>query len=221
MWKGRARVSTRLIAVLVVALGVVVPRTGAAEETGMTVQPLPSAPPQPPPYPQYPQSPPYMQPYAPPQGAYLWMPPRAFREGDPVPPGFHVEEEPRHGMVVAGWTLLLVSYGISVIVAAGVQGNNGGDWLYAPIVGPWALLATRSYNGCSSTATESGGLGCVGDVYAVMGLVVDGLLEGAGAALLIVGYADSKSVLVRNAPAFRVAPMRMGSGNGVGLTWAF
>src|SRR4029079_10831634 len=35
---------------------------------------------------------------------------RAWREGDPIPPGYHVEERPRSGLIVAGSIMIGVPY---------------------------------------------------------------------------------------------------------------
>src|SRR5262249_48225009 len=67
-----------------------------------TLPPVQTPPPQAPP----PQAPP---PQAPQRGQW--------RPGDPAPPGYHVEEKPRTGLVVAGAILAGVPYFFSVVAA--------------------------------------------------------------------------------------------------------
>ncbi len=112
--------------------------------------PTPSQPPptptQPPPYPpqqyqqpqpQYQQpQPQYQQPqYQQPQPQPQAPPPRRrpYAEGDPVPEGFHVEETPRKGLVIAGFIVLGIPYGISALTAISAKGSNETNWLFVPL----------------------------------------------------------------------------------------
>jgi hypothetical protein len=61
----------------------------------------------------------------------------------------------------------------------------------------------------------------VADIFVVMGLVADGVMQATGATLLIVGLAATKSVLVRDDQAIRIAPMRIGTGYGTGIVGTF
>jgi hypothetical protein len=191
------------------------PRANAAEPASeVYVQPLP-----PPPQPTYPQSP---YPAQPQYQAPPWTPPPRYEGADRVPPGYHIEDEPRHGLVVAGWTLLLVPYALGAVTALGTKGDNQSSWLYAPVIGPWFVLAGRSYAGCDQSSADVGsGLGCVADVFAVMGLIVDGVLQAAGVTLLALGYLNPRHELVRDQPALRIFPARVGTGEGIGLRLTF
>jgi hypothetical protein len=78
-------------------------------------------------------------------------------------------------------------------------------------------MGRRTY-GCNLDATNSTtgqSLTCVADIFVVMGLIFDGIVQDAGGALLLAGYVATKPGLVRNYAALRV-PMRIGSGMGVG-----
>jgi hypothetical protein len=101
--------------------------------------------------------------------------------------------------VVAGWVLFLTGYGIGGLGAIGASEGNESGWLFAPVVGPWMTLGRRSYSGCDQT-DNTNGLGCVGDVFATMGLIVDGVLQLAGVTLLTVGYLAPKRTLVAGPP---------------------
>jgi hypothetical protein len=195
--------------------------------------------PYPPPQQQYEPQPQYPYPYQPqpayapqPQYQYQYQPPpkpRPYRDGDPIPVGYHVEERSRSGLVTGGWVLLLVPYGISALSAIGTRGDNATSWLYAPVIGPWFVLGNRNYSGCQNSTSGNGSTsnsanddaGCPGDIFAVMGLIIDGILQAGGIAMLLVGYLDTKHVVVRDEPALRILPMRIGTGHGVGLALTF
>jgi hypothetical protein len=79
----------------------------------------------------------------------------------------------------AGATTFVVTYGVSVIVAA--TSDNGGDkYLYYPIAGPWIDLANR--DACNSAASGW----CNEGTYKTL-LVIDGILQAAGVAGVVAG----------------------------------
>lgn len=158
----------------------------------------------------------------PPQGPA--PPPRSpWRVGDPIPAGYHVEEKPRAGLVTAGFLVAGIPYGISAITAWAAYGKNESGWLLVPFAGPWVTLGRRAYtcNPDASNQTTSQSLGCVGDIFAVMGLVTDGMMQVAGGALLLAGYVATKPGLVPNDVTFRVLPMSIGTGAGAGAVGTF
>jgi hypothetical protein len=59
---------------------------------------------------------------------------------------------------------------------------------------------------------------CLADVFVVMGLIADGIMQTAGGTLLLIGYMNPKRELVREHARVRVRPMRVGSGYGIGAT---
>ena len=141
-----------------------------------------------------------------------------------MPPGYHVEEKPRSGLVTAGIIVTAIPYSFSVMGALEANFRNESVWLVVPFAGPWLTMGRRSY-GCdkvneqNKSAKES--LQCVGDVFLVMALITDGIIQTTGGALLLAGYVATKPTLVRDGPAFRIAPTRVGSGYGVGVVGAF
>ena len=168
-------------------------------------------------------APPYQQPQYP---QYQQMPPpytsprSRWRDGDPVPPGYHVEEKPRSGLVTGGLIMVLVPYSIGAFAAISAKFGNESTWLLAPVVGPWLTMGARNYFSCP----RSGGgdtLGCAADVFVVMGLVVSGVVQAAGATLLLVGVLNPKPTLVHDDTSLRVRPMTIGSGYGLGLQAGF
>jgi hypothetical protein len=174
------------------------------------------APPQsyPPPPQSYPQGyPPPPQGYPPPQSypqrypapppastAYGYQAPYElpYRAGQPVPSGYRLVEEPRYGLVTAGYLAAGIPYGIGLVVALSTDFDNGTEWLAVPFAGPWLTLGQRRYH-CdeSSSGNSDDAAGCLGDVFVVMGLVMDGLIQAAGGALLLTGYLSTKKTLIR------------------------
>jgi hypothetical protein len=146
-----------------------------------------------------------------------------YRRGKPIPPGYHVEERSRDGMVVAGAVLFALPFAGGIVAAVASQGQNETGWLYAPLIGPWFTLGLRRYTGaCGRTsASDSDSMQCLDDIFVVMGLITDGLLQITGGTLMLVGNFVSKKVLVRDDAALRVVPMQVGSGYGLGVRAGF
>ena len=149
-------------------------------------------------------------------------PPGTWHEGDPVPRGYHVEGKPRDGLVTAGWITTGIPYFFSVIAALSASEQNESGWLFVPFAGPWMTMGRRAYS-CTDAPNQSTSqsLGCVADVFVVMGLIADGVAQAAGGTLLFVGYVATKPGLVRNDEAVRVLPMRVGTGMGAGVIGRF
>jgi hypothetical protein len=176
--------------------------------------PPPAAAPPPPP-------PQYVLTY--PQPAYVTPAPRGpWHPGEPAPPGYHVEDKPRAGLVTAGLIVTAIPYAFSVIAATAAQSANESGWLYVPFAGPWVTMGQRSYV-CDFNSRQSTGqsLECTGEIFLVMGLIADGVIQAAGGSLLLVGLLATKPELVRDNEGVRIAPMRIGTGYGAGLFGAF
>jgi hypothetical protein len=215
--------------------------------------PAQPAPAQPAPPPGYPPSP-YAPPQAPPPGyppaadapvgwtapgysnQYRYQPmPMELRyiENRPIPPGYHLESRPRKGLVVAGSIIFGVPYFLSLSVAASSK-YDPDRWLYAPLVGPFVDLGNRKES-CSTTGNPNitTYTTCSDDSSERFFLMADGLMQVAGATMLVLGLALPQYLLVRDdAPyvgsksrsqfAWAVAPQPMGrSGLGVGLAGLF
>jgi hypothetical protein len=179
---------------------------------------------------------PYPYTYPPPQGAppppYAYPQPTAYstpapaptrpwRSGDPVPTGYHVEDKPRSGILTAGYVLTGIPYGIGLLSATAANFKNSSAWLAVPWLGPWLTIGQRGYACGNEGRGVSQSLECAGEVFLVMGLIMDGILQATGATLLIVGYTNTKEVLVPDQQAVRLVPLRFSSGFGAGLTGAF
>jgi hypothetical protein len=137
-----------------------------------------------------------------------------YQAGDPVPPGYHPSTRVRGWAIGAGLGMFGAAYLPSLFVAAigsdvcDSAGCNNVAWpLYIPVVGPFITIGT--YGATSATA----------NIF----LVIDGLLQSAGAALTIWGIASPKTVLVRNdLGSLSIAPtMVAGTSPGIGLSGTF
>ncbi len=129
------------------------------------------------------------------------MPDSAPYTGGPVPAGYHVEERPRRGLVIAGTIVLAVPYGLGLAVAGGQNFPNSSGWLIVPGVGPWLTLLTRHKSSSCSTSTDSGFNDCVDaslDDTTRTFLIIDGLMQTGGAVMLIAGIASPKKVIARD-----------------------
>jgi hypothetical protein len=106
-----------------------------------------------------------------------------YREGAPVPPGYRVEEKIRKGLVIGGAVTFGSLYVVNAIIASIAidADSNNDEWavLYIPIGGPFAAIATLD-------AQESGA--------AI--LIIDGLGQAGGLAMLIAGAAAKQKKLV-------------------------
>jgi len=213
--------------------------SGAIAQTQPPAQPPPAQPPpaqpppgQPPPgygapppgypppgyYPGYPPPyPGYAQPYAAAPSGPAYLP---YDEGQPVPPGYHVEETTRKGPIIAGSLLIGIPYVLGLTFASANDFANQSGWLIVPVLGPWLTISQRD------TSCDEQGLGeavsCVADVYLGVLLTLDGLMQAGGAILLVYGLTSTKVRLARNdMTSLTLRPMRVAGGHGLELIGEF
>jgi hypothetical protein len=132
-----------------------------------------------------------------------------YKEGDPIPPGYEVSSRPRRGLIIGGAVTLGTTWLLSVLTASIVEsiGRENPLWpLYLPVVGPFIAIGTAESEG-------------VGTLY----LVIDGVAQAGGLAMIIAGFAAPETRLERKGDfSINVTPMPMGmQGGGLGLvgTW--
>jgi hypothetical protein len=142
------------------------------------------------------QPPPY---YAPPPGAYpqqsLAPAKLRYQDGVAPPAGYHIEEHPRKGLVVAGAVVLGTTYFISATI--GLSSSNPDDrWLVVPIFGPFIDMGARGNHSCN-TDTVSGNIDCnVFEPVIRFYLAFDGIAQTAGGVLLLTGFLFPKKEFV-------------------------
>ena len=210
----RLRSSSSTLLGLVAAAAISLAPAPAGAQAPPAAAPAP-APAQAPGYPPAPAPGGYYQPppggyYAPPPGAYYPppggyyaqpIPPREieYDEGQTIPPGYHKTTKIRTGLVVGGAVLFGVLWLTSASIGAVASdvGSRTGKLLIIPAVGPFTLVP-------SGYATA--------DLF----LVLDGICQIGGIAMLVAGLAAQKTVLVRDIAGLKIqpTPMTFGAGSG-------
>jgi hypothetical protein len=117
-----------------------------------------------------------------------------YREDAPIPRGYHVEERIRKGLVIGGAITLGIPYTIGLAAASGSSFRNESGWLALPALGPFITLGRRR----ADCHAGSEAVSCFGDVMLGFALVLDGMVQTAGATLLLIGVSTRKTELVRN-----------------------
>lgn len=143
------------------------------------------------------------QPYAP-YPTYPALPPSVVRyePGTPPPPGYHLEENPRKGLILAGALTFGVPYLVSLTVG-GASSYPADRWLLVPVLGPIVPL-THGMRGCDRDTDPSR---CAGNILIVVGLAFDLAAQVAGATLFTMGYVFPKKQWVSDYDsAERAAP---------------
>jgi hypothetical protein len=126
-------------------------------------------------------------------GPYAPTPPTKlpYREGAAPPPGYHIEQGPRKGLVIAGAIVLGTTYFLSASI--GMASTDHDDrWLLVPVFGPFLDLGARG----DRSSCSSGNLDCVTEPVIRTYLVLDGVVQATGAVLLITGLAFQKKEFV-------------------------
>jgi hypothetical protein len=139
---------------------------------------------------------------------------RSWSEGEPVPAGYHPESRRRRGLLTGGACLLGVPY-LLTLTSALLTSTSGGHFpevLYIPIAGPIIEAVQMAQEPLCY------GIDC--RLNRTLGLavsIIDGVLQVAGAAMIVVGIFVRHTVLVPDEPGIvSVAPVLMGRG-GLGL----
>jgi hypothetical protein len=148
-----------------------------------------------------------------------------WTKGEPIPPGYVPAKEMRSGLVIGGAITLGASYLFGGLLPGAAVIGGGcsirqvacavGGTLMIPVVGPFISIAPLA-------SSESTGLGAL---YAL--LVFDGLVQIAGATLLLYGILAQRDYLlrkpkVRGRISWMATPMLLGeAGRGIGVVGRF
>jgi hypothetical protein len=139
-----------------------------------------------------------------------------YREGTPLPRGYHLEERPRKGFVTAGWVATGVAYTAGMFGAFARRYENESGWLALPFAGPWITLGRRDYACIGKRQAEHNGVRCAGDVI-IAPLILLGMAQAAGGTFLMIGYLSTREYAVRDQSALTLVPSPVGSGYGLSL----
>jgi hypothetical protein len=192
-----------------------IPQEPLVHEPEEEPQGPPPPPYEPPPPPGYWGPPPGYGGPPPGYGGYGWYPPMPPEEiedeGQPPPPGYIRKTRVRKGLVIAGAVTFGSTWLVSAVLA-GIAMDDGGDDgdafapLFAPVVGPFIAISTLE--------AESLGTAI---------LVLDGIAQAGGLAMLIAGIAAQESVYVRVGPMgkVRIDPLVGKEGGGAAFSGQF
>lgn len=139
---------------------------------------------------------------------------RDYKEGDPIPPGFHLKKIKQGPLFVTGAIVFGASYGVSLISGIIVQATrdlpedsttDSASYIpmVIPVVGPFVTLATGDSAGAGTAL-----------------LIALGTAQVAGVAMLIAGTVAPPIKLVRfESPraSFSILPSIGRSGVGLGI----
>lgn len=127
-------------------------------------------------------------------------------EGGRIPKDATIEERTRKGLLVGGIVVAASAYSISLAYALSTCSAQqacraGSDWLYVPILGPFVTSAKSPTTGGAALAA------------------FDGALQLGGVAMVVASALFPQKVVVTPGHAsWKVEPVHMGSGMGVGVT---
>ena len=160
----------------------------------------------------------YSRPYRPRLApAYTRLPPRyPYKEGTPIPLGYHLEDRPLRGFVIAGYLVTGIPYAIGLMAAAAADFANASGWLLVPFAGPWLAIGQRDYEcmGRDLPEEEEDDARCLKDLV-IVPLILDGSIQAIGGTFLVLGYALTKEYVVRDDIGAVILPSAVGSGYGV------
>jgi hypothetical protein len=146
--------------------------------------------------------------------AHLDVGPRRlpYREGDPIPVGYALEFRARKRPIVGGAIVFGSAYLISLALAVELPNSDPSvPWLTMPLLGPWFAFAARP-------SCHSGGDACDSDLTERTYLVMDGLAQATGMALIVYGTLSRTRELVRlklHGANLELMPARVGLGYGL------
>ena len=137
-----------------------------------------------------------------------------------MPAGYRLVEQPVRGLVISGYLVGGIGYGIGLLGAAAADFANESSWMFVPVLGPWLTLGAREYHDCKQHDYDNDGstdydAECTQDGLVIAGLIMDGFMQTAGASLLLAGYLAKQKRLIREDVHVGIAPGRI----EFGMSW--
>jgi hypothetical protein len=123
-----------------------------------------------------------------------------YRDGFPIPPGYHIEKRAASGLIITGALTLGAGYviGLGIGLDKGFDGSLG--WLLVPVVGAWPAVAGRKIQCLATTVDEA--KACLDsaskEATTVALVAVDGMIQSTGFLLFLAGLASGHPELVRD-----------------------
>ncbi len=129
-----------------------------------------------------------------------------FAVGETIPLDGKVETTRAWSALGFGAALFVGAYIPSLIVGATSSSDH---WLLAPVIGPWIDYATR--DACQVTVDPTS---CFGDSAQRIGMIFDGIIQGTGFVLVLVGLPTASMITwgKEGKNALRITPMLGHSG---------
>lgn len=123
-----------------------------------------------------------------------------YRDGLPIPAGYHVEHRAAGGLIGTGIATLAIGYaaGLGVATSHDFEGSLG--WMAVPIIGAWPAVAGSEVK-CTADDVPAAKK-CLSDAYnqatTIAIVAVDGMVQATGVVLLVAGLLSGRSELVRD-----------------------
>ncbi|MES1184872.1 MAG: hypothetical protein ABUL60_13745 [Myxococcales bacterium] len=143
-----------------------------------------------------------------------------YEDGEPIPAGYQVRQEIRRGPVIAGAIVMGVPWTFSVIGASAADFEDMSGFLLLPGVGPWLMLLAGGANDVDCGLRDDF---CARDRSGLRGvLLLDGMVQSAGAVMLTIGLLYPRGYLVPNVVGVSIVPTQVGPhGYGLGAVGTF
>jgi hypothetical protein len=115
--------------------------------------------------------------------------------------------------LIGGPIILGVPYVLGLTITSAENFPNQTGWLAVPGIGPWITLAARHRDGCTTSSTCT--VSTVESATRTF-LILDGIMQTAGAVMFIYGVSSPRTVVARDfVGRLRLAPDSIG-GRGYG-----
>lgn len=144
-----------------------------------------------------------------------------YEDGDTIPAGYRLRQQPRRGLIIGGSIMVGVPWALGTTAAAGDNFRNKSGFLLVPGIGPWLmLLAGGAKDSASCDSSTDHCSGSRSGLRAV--LTLDGLVQTAGAVMFVAGFMVPRKRLVREDVTVSLAPTPIGrDGYGLGAIGTF